>query len=441
MKKTSKPIPYDNFQENISTEIKIGEFMEYEKKRSNHGYVFYCIITVSVALYILAFVVTEALSGFFGDGRITELLMGRLLGEEIRNISFSELMLERSFTPLVFKKQDNIKDGEADETLKNEIDSDNKNPEDGENTDDATDKTEEENKKENGADKAPNENKPDDTAEDIYYFDRSSVPNNENAILPMDLSASKLGNTYINNETDYKIDTDVLKDVFNKEINKTENAFDKSKPIVLIIHTHGTESYTEKGKNSYSNDEEIARSTDITKNVVSVGARISELLNANGIPTIHSEEMYDKESYKNSYARSAEAIREYLEKYPSIKYVFDIHRDSVLTADGSLVRAVARVGDDVSAQVMSVVGSDANGTTYDTWQSNLAFSLRLREELNLKAPNLSRPTYLKKSSYNQQMAQVSLLIEVGTSGNTQEEALVAAEHVAAALSKIIYENR
>jgi stage II sporulation protein P len=113
----------------------------------------------------------------------------------------------------------------------------------------------------------------------------------------------------------------------------------------------------------------------------------------------------------------------------------------VLTSDGSLVRAIAKVGDDVSAQVMSVVGSDANGTSYDTWQNNLAFSLRLREELNLKAPNLARPTYLKKSSYNQQLSEVALLIEVGTSGNTQEEALIAAEHVAEALSKIIYENR
>lgn len=51
-------------------------------------------------------------------------------------------------------------------------------------------------------------------------------------------------------------------------------------PLVLIVHTHGSEGYNECETDGYYDASLAVRSEDVTKNVVSVGTSLAEVLNA-----------------------------------------------------------------------------------------------------------------------------------------------------------------
>lgn len=271
------------------------------------------------------------------------------------------------------------------------------------------------------------------TVTDIYAYDASAVPHGHVGIRPYDLSLSAYGDSFMYNSTSYSPSIAALLRLDTRPtIEDTASA-----PVVLIIHTHGTEAYSPEGSVSYDGVSTLARSSDVTQNVVAVGRVMAEVLNRNGINTLHCEIMHDEQSYRDSYSRSAATVREYLRKYPSIKYVFDVHRDSVTDGSGALLRPVTASGAGVAAQVMCVVGSDEGGADYPNWQQNLAFALRLRSAMNADCAGLARPVCLRSSAYNQQYAPMSLLLEVGCSGNYLSEALEAGRLCAQALADLI----
>lgn len=268
---------------------------------------------------------------------------------------------------------------------------------------------------------------------DIYAYDAAAVPVGHVGIRPYDLSLRELGDSFMYNSTSYSPSVSAL-----RQLDTRPAVVDTvSAPVVLIIHTHGTEAYSPEGSISYDGVSTLARSSDVTQNVVAVGRVMAEVLNSKGVRTLHCEIMHDEQSYRDSYSRAAATIREYLQKYPSIKYVFDVHRDSVTDQSGALLRPVTASGGRVAAQVMCVVGSDEGGADYSDWQRNLAFALRLRSELNSACAGLARPVCLRSSAYNQQYAPMSLLLEVGCSGNYLGEALEAGRLCAQSLAELI----
>ena len=171
--------------------------------------------------------------------------------------------------------------------------------------------------------------------------------------------------------------------------------------------------------------------------MIAVGRAFKDALKKQGINSIHCEIMHDAEGYRDAYARAEETILQYLERYPTIRLVVDIHRDAVIKSDGSIVRPVTVVDGKAVAQVMCVVGSNWGGEANDRWEANLSIALKLREKLNSQGADLCRPVYLKGSTYNQEFSQYSILLEVGACGNSLDEAIAAAEITAASLSQII----
>ncbi len=276
------------------------------------------------------------------------------------------------------------------------------------------------------------------TLQALYMFDYDAVPKGEIPIIPMDLSLSQYGTEYINNATGLKPDT---KKLLTANLNSSVSVASLGKssdPLVLIVHTHGTEGYSEDGAISFLDQgDEIARSKDPEKNVVAVGKVLAEALNQKGVNTIHCTVMHDQLQYKDAYARSEETIQKYLQEYPSIKLVIDLHRDSVLKSGGELVRPVTLVDGQAAAQMMCVVGSNWNGGTYPNWEKNLALALQLRQTMNESVQNICRPVYLKGSTYNQELAPYSLLVEMGASGNSLEEAKRTSKLLAESLAKMI----
>lgn len=260
---------------------------------------------------------------------------------------------------------------------------------------------------------------------------KEPIPENAVAVIPMDLSAPSLGKSYIHNETPYTPNVDELlgKYGFGTEITAA--------PLVLILHTHTSESYLPAGTEYITEAVgDLTYCDDATQNILSVGEVLCRTLNENGIPAIHCETVHDSPTFSGSYSRSAETVKRYLAAYPSIEYVIDLHRDSVTTSDGEIVRSIVGEGEDAVAQVMAVIGTDGNGTDHENWEANLALALSLREALN-QEENVCRPVSLRNASYNQELAKYSLLLEIGTSANSLEEAQRAAVLVGEALAKLL----
>lgn len=200
---------------------------------------------------------------------------------------------------------------------------------------------------------------------------------------------------------------------------------------VLVIHTHATESYA-PADGKITADENF-RDPSPENNMISVGSAFVEILEGKGISAYHCKEMFDAESYIDAYARSAAAVKRYLTEHPKIKYVIDIHRDAVIRADGTVIRTDGGEG----AQLMLVCGTDEMGADFPKWEKNFAFSGEYQRMLSEKYPKSVRHMNLRSASFNQQLAERYLLLEVGSCGNSLEEAKAAARKAAEVFCELI----
>lgn len=203
-----------------------------------------------------------------------------------------------------------------------------------------------------------------------------------------------------------------------------------TEPRVLILHTHTTESYTQSGE-PYVESADY-RTLDEGYNMLSIGSIVANILSDNGIGVVHDRQLHDYPSYNGSYNDARKSILSYLEQFPGIALVLDLHRDAADTENGQL-RPVASVAGEKVAQLMLVMGTDESGLSHENWQENLSLALKLQAQLERQAPGITRPTILRAQRFNQDLSPGALLVEVGAAGNTHQEARRAAEHLANAL--------
>lgn len=193
-------------------------------------------------------------------------------------------------------------------------------------------------------------------------------------------------------------------------------------PTVLILHTHGTESYT---KTENYEESSAYRTLDTGYNVVSIGEELKKVLESGGIRVIHDTTMHDYPSYSSSYSEAREQIKTYLAENPSIALVLDIHRDSVENNAGEQVVFTTQSQGESVAQLMMVVGTNANGLTHPNWPQNMALAAKMHALLEKNCPGICRPISFRSQRFNQDLSTGAMLIEVGSAGNTREEALRA----------------
>ncbi|MBR3473668.1 MAG: stage II sporulation protein P [Oscillospiraceae bacterium] len=194
-------------------------------------------------------------------------------------------------------------------------------------------------------------------------------------------------------------------------------------PQILIIHTHGSEAYNPVGLDLYEASD-VSRTQDPHYSVIRVGDELAQQLEAQGLRVLHDREIYDYPSYTGSYSRSGEAVERYLKQYPGIAVVLDLHRDALGT-DEVVYKTMAEEEGTVASQIMILVGSDESGLEHPRWRENLSLALYLQEAVAAAHPTLMRPVSLVPQRYNQQLTAGSLILEVGSSGNTLQEALAA----------------
>lgn len=194
-------------------------------------------------------------------------------------------------------------------------------------------------------------------------------------------------------------------------------------PQILILHTHGSEAYTPTADHPYEASDPY-RTTDCTKNIVKVGEEMATVFRAHGFRVIHDTNLYDYPSYSGAYERSKAAVEQWLEEYPSISIVLDVHRDALAAEDGTPYRLVTTEVGKECAQVMLVVGTSGAGSSHVNWQRNLSFAVYLQQRLEQGFDALARPIVLRSASFNQQLRSPGyLLVEVGGHGNTLSDAI------------------
>lgn len=209
----------------------------------------------------------------------------------------------------------------------------------------------------------------------------------------------------------------------------------KEEPTVLIYHSHTCESYLTLDEN-YWYKGFTARSEDSSENVVRVGTAICEQLEKAGINVIHDTSIYDSD-YPNAYKTAGKGIDKILKKYPSIKIAIDIHRDAVDSGNVKY-KPVTEIAGKRAAQLMIITGCEEDYITdFPNWKENLKFALCLQQKCESMYPTLMRPVYFADRRYNMYKLYNSVLIEMGSDGNTLEQAVYSGKMLGNALASLI----
>ena len=261
----------------------------------------------------------------------------------------------------------------------------------------------------------------------IYEEPKQEEPKQEEKELPIEEVSIAKGLS-VSNSSGKNVDVNnLLRAPLSFDINSDE-------PQILIVHTHTTESYTDSGKTKYTASDSD-RSTDSSKNMIAVGNALAEVLNNRGIKTIHDTTVHDFPAYNGSYERCKATVLKNLSKYPSIKIVLDVHRDGIVRADGTKVKVSSEVEGNKTAQCMFVVGTNSE-LTHDNWQENMKLAVKIQNKANEMYPNFMRPINLRSERFNQQLSKGSIIIEVGSNGNTLNEAIYSAKLMGNVISKL-----
>lgn len=248
--------------------------------------------------------------------------------------------------------------------------------------------------------------------------------------IPANSGNTDANNISIKNDTDYSIN---INNILNQ---KKPFKLSSNAPQVLIVHTHTTESYmpSEAYKFTFTATD---RTSDPKYNVTKIGEELYENLKKLGVNAIHNKTVHDYPNYTYSYNIALNTIEEELKKNPSIKIVLDIHRDAIIQTDGTRLKLTTQIDNEKVAQVMTVVGTDQLGLKNDNWRTNLKFSVMLQQKLLSLGSGFARPVNLRQERFNGHMAPGAIIIEVGSSGNSLDEAIASAKYIARAVSQVV----
>ncbi len=251
-----------------------------------------------------------------------------------------------------------------------------------------------------------------------------------------DKSAVIYKNGTVKNYTDLTLEKveEILKTDWGEKLVSDSNTVQ-----VLIMHTHTTESYEPYDRDYYDKNYS-ARTLDEEYNMIRVGNSLAKALSENGIGVVHDTTVHDYPSYNGSYERSAETVKGWLEKYPTVKVVIDLHRDAIeRTVSGETVRVkpTTEIDGKKAAQLMIIAGCDDGKMGMPNWKENLRFGAALQNQLETDYKSITRPLMFDYRKYNQDLTTGSILVEVGGHANSLDEAVYSAELLGKSLSRLL----
>ena len=231
------------------------------------------------------------------------------------------------------------------------------------------------------------------------------------------------GNVKIKNQTSYILTEQMM----------TPDITIENKNIVLF-HTHSCESYTSSEAYPYTPTGTF-RTTDLNFTVTRVGTELENQLKQYGYSVVHDTSYHDYPAYNGSYTRSLQTVENILKQTPS-DIIIDLHRDAI--GSRSDYAPIVKIGEnDVAAQMMFVIGTNAGGLWHPNWNQNLKFAIKVQQKAEEMYPGLFKPIMLTTSRYNQHTGKYASIIEVGATGNTLEQCLTSMKYLAKVISAIV----
>ena len=205
---------------------------------------------------------------------------------------------------------------------------------------------------------------------------------------------------------------------------------DISKPIIYLYNTHQLENYNNKNLSIYN----------ITPNVLMASYILKEKLNKNGISTIVEDTNLSEFlnlnhwNYASSYKATRMLLLEKMNKYDSLKYFIDIHRDSVNRNSTTVT-----INNKTYAKILFVIGLE-----HKNYEYNLEVTNKLNDLIKEDYPSLTKGIYKKSGKgvdgiYNQDVDKNCILIEIGGVDNTIEEVYNTLEVLSNVLTKFVGE--
>ena len=239
-----------------------------------------------------------------------------------------------------------------------------------------------------------------------------------------DVFTNTYGSVKIRNESKYELTDEMMMPTVDFN----------NKQDILIFHTHTCESYTPTENTNYTATGNF-RTTDLNFSVAHVGETLTTNLKDKGYNVTHDQTYHDYPAYTGSYNRSYSTVKKLLSGDCWTEFVIDLHRDA-LGSSSSYAPSV-KIGEEVGAQLMFVIGTDGGGLEHPNWLNNFKLAVKIQEKANELYPGLFKPIILRNSRYNQNLASGACIIEVGATGNTIEQCDVSMKYLANVIAEIM----
>ena len=218
-------------------------------------------------------------------------------------------------------------------------------------------------------------------------------------------------------------ETEEKKKTKDKDEKKEKSVKLSKKPLVIIYHTHSSESYMPYKSSNYHREKEKGTVRD-------VGSVMKKTLEKKGIKVIHDKTLHDRPSYNESYNRSLETITALRKKYPSADYIIDLHRDA---APSSASEGKYAVIDGKRVAKFSLVVGQQNENYVELYD----YAKKVSEKAGGMYNGFGVIIIERNYRYNEYVSNRSLLLEIGNNRNTIEEARLCGRYFAEVLASII----
>jgi len=197
-------------------------------------------------------------------------------------------------------------------------------------------------------------------------------------------------------------------------------------PLVIIYHTHSSESYMPYKESNYHREE-------VKGTVREVGDVMEEVLENKGINVIHDKTVHDRPSYNESYNKSLATIQSLKKKYPTAIYIIDLHRDA---AASSAKEGKYTIIDGKRVAKFTLVVGQANENYVELYD----FAKKVGNRAGEMYSGFTGAIIEKNYNYNEFVSNKALLLEVGNNKNTIEEANACGRYFAEVLADVIEEE-
>lgn len=203
---------------------------------------------------------------------------------------------------------------------------------------------------------------------------------------------------------------------------------------VFIYHTHSQESFETKEVAGYNPK----------KNVRTVGKKLGTYLNKESVPTAVNTTDYVKHlikkkmEFKEIYELSRHSVKKAVKTYPNVQLLLDIHRDAETMNRQATTTQID--GKNV-AKVLFIIYKNQPYT-----DENTKMAIKLDKALNELYPGVSRGVVQQDKgtasvpSYNQDLHEGSIMVNIGGVENTLKEETRAAKMLAKAIKVVLKEK-